>query len=104
VPSIFPEAFGMVAAEAAAAGAPPLVARHSGLAEIAQGIEAEYPPGLGGLASFETGDPDDLRATLGRLLALPREEREALGAAARRAVVARWSWAGVARRLLLPFQ
>jgi glycosyltransferase involved in cell wall biosynthesis len=104
VPSIFPEAFGLVAAEAAAAGAPPLVARHSGLAEIAEGIEAEYPPGLGGLASFETGDADDLRATLGRLLALPREEREALGAAARRAVVARWSWAGVARRLLLPFQ
>ena len=31
VPSIFPEAFGMVAAEAAAAGCPPLVARHSGL-------------------------------------------------------------------------
>src|SRR4029453_16258683 len=29
VPSIFPEAFGMVAAEAAAAGSPPLVARHS---------------------------------------------------------------------------
>ena len=28
VPSIFPEAFGMVAAEAAAAGSPPLVARH----------------------------------------------------------------------------
>src|SRR5207244_13505255 len=29
VPSIFPEAFGMVAAEAAAAGSPPPVARHS---------------------------------------------------------------------------
>jgi glycosyltransferase involved in cell wall biosynthesis len=40
VPSIFPEAFGMVAAEAAAAGVPPLVARHSGLAEIAAGLEA----------------------------------------------------------------
>ena len=44
VPSIFPEAFGMVAAEAAAAGCPPLVARHSGLAEVAEGLEAEYPP------------------------------------------------------------
>ena len=43
VPSIFPEAFGMVAAEAAAAGSPPLVARHSGLAEVAAGLEAEYP-------------------------------------------------------------
>src|SRR5205823_4589984 len=44
VPSIFPEAFGMVAAEAAAAGCPPLVARHSGLQEIAEGLEAVYPP------------------------------------------------------------
>ena len=33
----------MVAAEAAAAGCPPLVARHSGLAEVAAGLEAEYP-------------------------------------------------------------
>src|SRR5579884_561846 len=46
VPSIFPEAFGMVAAEAAAAGCPPLVARHSGLAEVAAGLEAEYPERL----------------------------------------------------------
>ena len=48
VPSIFPEAFGMVAAEAAAAGSPPLVARHSGLEEIAEGtggrIPARVPP------------------------------------------------------------
>ena len=43
VPSIFPEAFGMVAAEAAAAGCPPLVARHSGLAEVAAGLEETYP-------------------------------------------------------------
>ena len=35
VPSTFPEAFGMVAAEAAACGALPVVAAHSGLAEVA---------------------------------------------------------------------
>jgi glycosyltransferase involved in cell wall biosynthesis len=104
VPSIFPEAFGMVAAEAAATGAPPLVARHSGLAEIAEGLEAEYPPEHRDLASFTTGDVNELRAKLERLLALSPEERGRLGEAARRAVVARWSWAGVARRLLLPFQ
>ncbi len=45
VPSIFPEAFGMVAAEAAAAGSLPLVANHSGLAEIAAGVAEEYPEG-----------------------------------------------------------
>ena len=64
VPSIFPEAFGMVAAEAAAAGCPPLVARHSGLAEVAEGLEAEYPPALRGLTSFTSGDAVDLRRKL----------------------------------------
>jgi len=103
VPSIFPEAFGMVAAEAAAAGCPALVARHSGLAEVARGLEEEYPPRYAGLASFATGDVDDLRAKLRALLALPEEERRELGAAARRAAVARWSWASVADRLLQPF-
>jgi glycosyltransferase involved in cell wall biosynthesis len=102
VPSIFPEAFGMVAAEAAAAGSPPLVARHSGLAEVAAGLEEEYPARLRHLASFETGDAGDLRAKLAELLALPLEDREAIRQAARRAVVERWSWAGVARRLLQP--
>jgi glycosyltransferase involved in cell wall biosynthesis len=102
VPSIFPEAFGMVAAEAAAAGCPPLVARHSGLAEIAVGLEAEYPERLRHLAAFESGSADDLRQKLGELLALPAADRETLRTAARRTVVARWSWASVAQRLLQP--
>ena len=100
VPSIFPEAFGMVAAEAAAAGCPPLVARHSGLAEVAEGLEAEYPPEHRHLASFATGDASDLRGKLEELLALPPSERAAISAAARRAAVERWSWASVADRLL----
>lgn len=100
VPSIFPEAFGMVAAEAAAAGCPPLVARHSGLAEVAAGLEAEYPPAQRGLTSFATGDVDDLRRTLAELLALPPAEQEAVRVAARRAAVERWSWASIAARLL----
>jgi glycosyltransferase involved in cell wall biosynthesis len=103
VPSIFPEAFGMVAAEAAAAGSPPLVARHSGLAEVAVGLEAEYPPHLRPLASFGTGDAAELTAKLRQLLALPETDRAALRDAARKAAVARWSWAGVAHRLLEPF-
>ncbi len=103
VPSIFPEAFGMVAAEAAAAGSPPLVARHSGLAEIAKGLEQEYPPHLRHLASFTTGDDAELARKLNELLALPEVDRAALAEAARRAVLARWSWAGVSRRLLEPF-
>jgi glycosyltransferase involved in cell wall biosynthesis len=103
VPSIFPEAFGMVAAEAAAGGSLPLVARHSGLAEIAAGLEEEYPPEQRTLASFATADAADLRAKLELLLALPEGERERLRRAVRKAVVERWSWAGVAERLLAPF-
>ncbi len=99
-PSVFPEAFGMVAAEAAACGCPPLVARHSGLAEVAAGLEEEYPPHLRHLASFAPGDAGDLAAKLGAILALAEGERAALGGAARRAAVRRWSWDSVAARLL----
>ena len=100
VPSIFPEAFGMVAAEAAAAGCPPVVANHSGLAEIAQGLEEDYPPRLQHLASFPTGDDGVLAERLNEILALPEAERLALRDAARRAAVERWSWTSVARRIL----
>jgi glycosyltransferase involved in cell wall biosynthesis len=100
VPSIFPEAFGMVAAEAAAAGSPPLVARHSGLAEVAAGLEEEYPERFRHLASFETGDADDLAHKLSELLALSPADRDELRRAGRKAVVERWSWTSVAQRLL----
>ena len=100
VPSIFPEAFGMVAAEAAAAGVPPLVARHSGLAEVAEGIEGEYPGELRNLVTFENGNVAELSAKLRELLMLDPSVRVDLGAAARRAVVERWSWSSVGRRLL----
>jgi glycosyltransferase involved in cell wall biosynthesis len=102
VPSIFPEAFGMVAAEAAAAGSPPLVARHSGLAEVAAGIEEEYPERLRHLASFETGNAADLARKLNEILALSPADRDELERAGRKAVVDRWSWASVAQRLLAP--
>jgi len=104
VPSIFPEAFGMVAAEAAAGGSLPLVARHSGLAEVANGLEELYPERHRDLASFATDDAADLAAKLDRLLGLPDRERAELSAAARRAAVERWSWTSVAKRLLEPFQ
>jgi glycosyltransferase involved in cell wall biosynthesis len=103
VPSIFPEAFGMVAAEAAAAGSLPLVANHSGLAEIAAGVAAEYPEGYRDLASFETGNASELAEKLRRLLSLEPKERAELTKAARQAVLDHWSWAGVANRLLEPF-
>jgi glycosyltransferase involved in cell wall biosynthesis len=100
VPSIFPEAFGMVAAEAAATGVVPVVADHSGLGEVGAGIAAELPPDRAHLVTFPTGDVDALRARLQDLLALPAEERRQLGLAARRAVEKRWSWLRIAERLI----
>ncbi|MDX6474694.1 MAG: hypothetical protein QOH95_205 [Gaiellaceae bacterium] len=104
VPSIFPEAFGMVAAEAAAAGSPPLVARHSGLAEVAAGLEDGYPERFRHLASFETGDAADLAHKLTELLALSPGDHDELKRAARRTVVERWSWESVGQRLLQPLE
>jgi glycosyltransferase involved in cell wall biosynthesis len=99
-PSVFPEAFGMVAAEAAACGSPPLVARHSGLADIAAGLEAEYPPEHRELAGFAGGDAADLTAKLRALLELPDAERRRLSEAARRAAVRHWSWERIAALIL----
>jgi glycosyltransferase involved in cell wall biosynthesis len=99
-PSTFPEAFGMVAAEAAACGSPPLVARHSGLAEIAEGLEAEYPAAHRDLASFTNGDVDELAAKLRAILSLPAQEHALLGAAARRAAESLWSWERIAALIL----
>jgi glycosyltransferase involved in cell wall biosynthesis len=96
VPSIFPEAFGMVAAEAAAAGVLPVVSAHSGLAEVAAGIAEETGIEL----TFATGDADALRALLEEVLALQSDRRAELGRAARRAVEERWSWTVVAEQLL----
>jgi glycosyltransferase involved in cell wall biosynthesis len=100
VPSIFPEAFGMVAAEAAAAGVLPAVSAHSGLAEVAAGIGEEVGPEAAALLSFPVGDSVELRERLAAILMLPEGRRRELGLAARRAVEQRWSWTVVADRLL----
>ncbi|HEY7420553.1 MAG TPA: glycosyltransferase family 4 protein [Gaiellaceae bacterium] len=100
VPSIFPEAFGMVAAEAAAAGVLPVVSAHSGLAEVAAGIGEEVGSEAAALLSFPAGDAAALRERLAAVLALPAGRRRELGLAARRAVERRWSWSVVAARLL----
>jgi glycosyltransferase involved in cell wall biosynthesis len=100
VPSIFPEAFGMVAAEAAAVGVLPVVSAHSGLAEVAAGIGKEVGRETAALLSFPTGDVAALRERLTAILALPEARRRQLGLAARRAVERRWSWKVVAARLV----
>jgi glycosyltransferase involved in cell wall biosynthesis len=100
MPSIFAEAFGMVAAEAAACGCPPLVARQSGMVDVAAGLEDEYPAEHRHLASFGSGDARDLAEKLAAILALPDREWRDLSAAARRAAVENWSWERIAALLL----
>jgi glycosyltransferase involved in cell wall biosynthesis len=100
VPSTLEEAFGMVAAEGAAAGAVPVVARHSSLAEVAEALEgAAHAPGL---LSFEPGPGATRRLAggLDRLLSLPGDERRALRQAVRRYVATEWTWQHTADRLL----
>ena len=100
VPSILDEAFGIVAAEGAAAGALPLVARHSGLAEVAAALEeAVDRPGL---FSFEPGPGAVERLAQGieRLLGLPGDERTELRAEVSGFVRTHWTWERTATRLL----
>ncbi len=99
VPSVFPEAFGMVAAEAAATGCPPVVARHSGLAEVAAGLESHLPEHLR-LITFDSGDSSSLRRRLDQILSLSETDRMALSTGCRQAVVELWSWDRVAADLM----
>lgn len=99
VPSTFPEAFGMVAAEAAACGVLPVSAGHSGLAEVSEVLAAEVPVEAAGWLSFPVVDDNAVSAIAGCLLGwleadeeLKRKTRSALVSVAR----ARWSWEGVA--------
>jgi glycosyltransferase involved in cell wall biosynthesis len=100
VPSIMDEAFGMVAAEGAAAGALPLVARHSGLAEVAGALESHA--GAPRLFSFDPGPSAARRIAEGidRILAIPREERRAIGESLSAFVRTEWSWRTTADRLV----
>ena len=101
-PSTFPEAFGMVAAEAASAGALPVSSAHSGAAEVSAALARDLSPALAGLVSFELGD-DSVAAIAERLrawLALPADERDAASASLRATVERLWSWDGVARGVL----
>jgi glycosyltransferase involved in cell wall biosynthesis len=102
MPSTFPEAFGMVAVEAAACGALPVSAGHSGMLEVSRQLAADLPDEVGSLTSFPVaaGAVEAIADRLDRWLALPEERREE----AREALVATvrrlWSWEGVARGVL----
>ena len=102
VPSTFPEAFGMVAAEAAACGVLPLSARHSGLAEVTEALAGAVPAEAREWLGFDLG-PRAAREIAERLVAflsapagLRAAAAQALAAVARE----RYSWSGVARGVI----
>ncbi len=102
MPSTFPEAFGMVAVEAAAAGALPVSANHSGMLEVSRQLAGSLPDRAGRLTSFTVG-PGAVEAIAERLngwLGLPAAERENARRALAETVGRLWSWEGVARGVL----
>ncbi len=102
MPSTFPEAFGMVAAEAAACGALPVSAGHSGMLEVSTKLAEALPAEATGLTSFPVreGAVEMIAERLNTWLSLPEERR----AEAREALVSTahrlWSWEGVARGVI----
>ena len=102
MPSTFPESFGMVAAEAAACGALPLSANHSGMAEVTATLRPALPEHLRPLMSFDVG-PEAVREIGSKLVTWleldPRERDEARAALASEAA-RRYSWESVARGVI----
>jgi glycosyltransferase involved in cell wall biosynthesis len=102
MPSTFPEAFGMVAAEAAACGVLPVSAGHSGMREVSRELAEALPPSAAELVSFAV-EPGAVEAIAGRLngwLGLPEGERGKARGALVETVRRLWSWEGVARGVL----
>ena len=102
VPSTFPEAFGMVAVEAAACAALPISAAHSGLAEVSRVLALGLPDVVRELISFPL-EPDVVRSIARRLtewLGAPGGLQDATRATLVQTAAERYSWEGVARGVL----
>jgi glycosyltransferase involved in cell wall biosynthesis len=97
VPSIFPETFGLVAAEAGASGAPPFVADHSGLKEAGAYVGRNLPFDV--RVGLEGDFGENLADALIRYLQLPEEERRRCRATVRRNSVEDLSWGALAGRI-----
>jgi glycosyltransferase involved in cell wall biosynthesis len=106
VPSTFPEAFGMVAAEAAACGVLPLSAAHSGLAEVTAALTPALDPSLQPLLAFEVGPRavEEIAGKLVRWLELSPAERHRAGAALAATSAERFGWEQVAERVIAAAQ
>jgi glycosyltransferase involved in cell wall biosynthesis len=102
MPSTFPEAFGMVAAEAAACGVLPLSAGHSGMAEVTAALAPALPEELRPLLSFEVG-PEAVEQIASKLVAwltLDPAERDRARSALAAEAARRYSWESVAEGVI----
>ena len=101
VPSTFPEAFGMVAAEGASCGVLPICAEHSGLAEVTKTLSDEVPAAAE-LISFDLGPAavPDLGDRINRWLGLEPGERDQIGRDIAESADRNWSWEGVAKDVI----
>jgi len=106
VPSTFPESFGMVAAEAAACGALPVSAAHSGLAEVTSVLAAALDEPLRPLLSFSPGPQAvaELADRLVRWLSLGASERARASAELARMARSRFGWESVAEGVIAAAQ
>ena len=102
VPSTWPEAFGMVAAEAASCGALPVSAAHSGLAEVSKILAGALEDDIRPLLSFELADDavEQIADRLVRWLRLDPQRRAAASRALSDIARERFSWEGVAAGVL----
>jgi glycosyltransferase involved in cell wall biosynthesis len=105
-PSTFPEAFGMVAAEAAACGALPVSADHSGAREVSRALAPALPPRTRELLSFPIGDGavEAIADRLDRWLAADEEMRAEVRDALSSRVREQWSWERVAEGVIAASQ
>ena len=99
VPSVLPEAFGLVATEAASCGVLPIVPDHSGIGEVGAAVEEHLA--RPGFLTFQSSQPiASLAAAINRVATLPDEERSQMEAAASELARQRWSWEVVGENLL----
>jgi len=99
VPSVLAEAFGMVAAEAAACGVFPIVPDHSGIGEVGRAIEDAI--GASDLLTYDPEQPlEGIARCIDSVFAIPVEDRTPMAERAVALARERWSWKVVADRIL----
>jgi glycosyltransferase involved in cell wall biosynthesis len=106
MPSTFPEAFGMVAAEAASCGAFPLSAGHSGMAEVSAALAPALPAELRPLLSFKVGPGavEEIASKLVTWLGTDPAERDRARSALAERAAGRYSWESVAEGVIAAAQ